>query len=124
MKTLREPTMTSKRMTQEKRNIGIADIGGDVQEFWETLARKIYFTMSDNKTAIVEGTLRSMKNDFYRYMNDYGYKHNHKSLKPAQHRTLRRGTPKSSYQRTSSLLTQCRVSTKKHYGNIENPNLE
>ena len=34
--------------------------------------------MKDTKAAFAERTIRSLKNILYRYMQDYGYKYNHK----------------------------------------------
>ena len=34
--------------------------------------------MSETKAAIAERTIRSLKNMLYRYVEDYGYKYNHK----------------------------------------------
>ena len=39
---------------------------------------KIYSTMSETEKAFAERTKRSLKNILYRYMEDYGYKGNHK----------------------------------------------
>ena len=37
-----------------------------------------YSTMSETKAAFAERTIRSLENILYRYMEDYGYKFNHK----------------------------------------------
>ena len=39
---------------------------------------QVYSTMSETKAAFAEGTIRSLKNIPYRYMEDYGYKYIHK----------------------------------------------
>ena len=39
---------------------------------------QVYSTMSDTKAAFAERTLRSLKNNLYRYMEDYGYRYIHK----------------------------------------------
>ena len=39
---------------------------------------QVYSTMSETKAAFAELTIRSLKNYFYRYMEDFGYKYIHK----------------------------------------------
>ena len=39
---------------------------------------KVYSTLSETKAVFAERTIRSLKNIFYRYMEDFGFKYIHK----------------------------------------------
>ena len=48
------------------------------QKFSAAEEIQVYSTMSETKAAFAERTIRSLKNNLYRYMEDYGYKYLHK----------------------------------------------
>ena len=51
---------------------------GEFKKFCSAEGIEIYSTMSETKAAFAERTIRSLKNIWYRYMEDYGYKYIHK----------------------------------------------
>ena len=51
------------------------EFAGEFKKFCSAEGMEIYSTMSETKLA--ERTRRSLKNIFYRYMEDYGYKYMH-----------------------------------------------
>ncbi len=50
------------------------EFAGEFKKFCRTEGIEIMTTMSETKAAFAEGTIRSLKNILYRYMEDYGYK--------------------------------------------------
>ena len=54
------------------------EFAGEFKKFCSAEGIEIYSTMSETKAAFAERTIRSLKNILYRYMEDYGYKYNHK----------------------------------------------
>ena len=54
------------------------EFAGEFKKFCKAEGIQIYFTMSETKAAFAERTIRSLKNIFYRYMEDNGYKYFHK----------------------------------------------
>ena len=63
------------------RNIGVdkgTDFAGALKKFCTAERIQVYSTMSENKAAFAECTIRSLKNILYRYMQDFGYKCIHK----------------------------------------------
>ena len=54
------------------------DFSGAFKKFCTAEGIQVYSTMSETKAAFAERTIRSLKNLFYRYMEDYGYKYIHK----------------------------------------------
>ena len=66
---------------------------GEFKKFCSAEGIKIYSTMSETKAAFAERTLRSLKNILYRYMEDNGYKYNHK--KPHFIATMKSGNNRS-----------------------------
>ena len=68
MKTKDSPeTMTAFSSMITKRN--------RPKKIWVAEGIQVYSTMSETKTAFAERTIRSLKNIFYRYMKDFGYKY-------------------------------------------------
>ena len=61
------------------------EIAGEISKLCKDEARQIYSTMSENKAEFAERTIRSLKNIFYRYMEDNGYKYIHRWLNSSQH---------------------------------------
>ena len=51
---------------------------GTFKKFCSGEGMHVYSTMSETRAAFAERTIRSLKNIFYRYMEDYGYKYIHK----------------------------------------------
>ena len=54
------------------------EFAGAFKKFCAAEGIQVYSTMSETKAAFAERTIRSLKNIFYRYMEDYGYKFIHK----------------------------------------------
>ena len=54
------------------------EFAGAFKKFCAAEGIQVYSTMSETKAAFAERTRRSLKNIFYRYMEDYGYKYIHK----------------------------------------------
>ena len=54
------------------------DFAGAFTKFCTAYGIQVYSTMSETKAAFAEGTIRSLKNILYVYMEDFGYKHIHK----------------------------------------------
>ena len=54
------------------------EFAGEFKKLCKAEGIQIYSTMSETKAAFAEGTIRSPKNILYRYMEDNGYKYNHK----------------------------------------------
>ena len=75
--------------------------------------------MSETKAAFAEGTIRSLKNILYRYIEDYGYKYIHK-VSPFV-TTLNSRKNCSIDQKMSRIPTFCPISTAIHDENIKNP---
>ena len=53
------------------------EFAGAFKKFCAAEGIHVYSTMSETKAAFAERTIRSLKNIFYRYMEDYGYKYVH-----------------------------------------------
>ena len=54
------------------------EFAGEFKKFCDREGIQIYSTMSETKAAFAERAIRSLKNVLYRYIEDYGYKYNHK----------------------------------------------
>ena len=54
------------------------EFAGAFKKFCAVEGIQVHSTMSETKVAFAERTMRSLKNNFYRYMEDYGYKYIHK----------------------------------------------
>ena len=54
------------------------EFAGEFEKLCQAECIQIYSTMSENKAAFAERTIRSLKNIIYRYMEDNGYKYIHK----------------------------------------------
>ena len=54
------------------------EFAGAFKKFCAAEGIQVYSTMSETKSAFAERTIRSLKNRFYRYMEDSGYKYIHK----------------------------------------------
>ena len=54
------------------------EFAGAFKEFCAAVGIHVYSNMSETKAVFAERTIRSSKNIFYRYMEDYGYKYIHK----------------------------------------------
>ena len=54
------------------------EFAGEFHKLCKAEAIRIYSTMSETNAAFAEGTIRSLKNILYRYMEDNGYKYIHK----------------------------------------------
>ena len=54
------------------------EFAGAFKKFCAAEGIHVYSTMSETKVASAERTIQSLKNIFYRYMEDYGYKYIHK----------------------------------------------
>ena len=54
------------------------EFAGTFKKFCAAEGIQVYSTMSENKGAFSERTIRSLKNILYRYMEDFGYKYIHK----------------------------------------------
>ena len=54
------------------------EVAGEFKKLCKAEGIKIYSIMSETKAAFAERTIRSLKNIFYRYMEDIGYKYIHK----------------------------------------------
>ena len=71
--------MITKRNRPEKIWV---DKGTELAEAFTTFLAaegiQAYSTVSETKAAFAERTIRSLKNNLYRYMEDYGYKYIHK----------------------------------------------
>ena len=48
---------------------------GDFIKFCVAEGIHVYSTMTETKATFAERTIRSLENNFYRYMEDYGYKY-------------------------------------------------
>ena len=53
------------------------EFAGEFKNFCSAEGIKNYSTTIETKAAFVERTIRSLKNIFFRYMEDYGYKFVH-----------------------------------------------
>ena len=51
------------------------EFAGEFKKFCSSEGVEIYSTMSENKAAFAERTIRSLKNTLYCYMEDYAYKY-------------------------------------------------
>ena len=71
MITKRNP---SKKIWVEKGT----ELAGAFKKFCTAEGIQVYSTMSETKAAFAERTIRSLKNNLYRYMEEYGYKYIHK----------------------------------------------
>ena len=54
------------------------EFAGAFKKFCAAEGIQVYSTTSETKAAFAERTIRSLKNIFYRYMEDFGYKYIHK----------------------------------------------
>ena len=54
------------------------EFAGEFEKLCKAEGIQIYSTMSETKASFAEHTIRSLKNMLYRYMEDNGYKYNHK----------------------------------------------
>ena len=54
------------------------EIAGAFEKFCTAEGIQVYSAMSETKAAFAERTIRSLKNNAYRYMEDFGYKYIHK----------------------------------------------
>ena len=54
------------------------ELPGESNKLYEAEGIQFYSTMSETKAAFAERTSQSLKNKLHRYMEDYGYKYNHK----------------------------------------------
>ena len=92
---------------------------------WKNLQsskNKIYSTISENKVAFAERTVRSLKNLLYRYMGDYEYNYLHKLTKLATTLKFRKKIDqKVWYQRWWKISGLCPFRAASHYENKENP---
>ena len=63
-----------------KKDLGLQGdrICWSIQKFCASEWIQVYSTMSETKAAFAERTIRSLKNNLYRCMEDYGYKYIHK----------------------------------------------
>ena len=93
----------------------------EFQKVFSAKGIQIYSTLSETKTAFAERTIRSLKNILYRYMEDHGYKYNHKLSQLVT--TVKYGKkcsidliPKNV--KTLDFFPFC---TANHYENSENP---
>ena len=73
----------SKMVTKKNRPKKIwvdqgTEFAGDSKKFSVAEGIHVYSTMSETKATFAERTIRSLKNILYRYMEEYGYKYNHK----------------------------------------------
>ena len=73
----------SKMITKKNRPKKIwvdqgTEFAGEFMKLCSAEGIEIYSTMSETKAAFAERTIRLLKNILYRYMEDYGYKYNHK----------------------------------------------
>ena len=65
---------------------------------------QVYSTMSETKAAFAERTIRSLKNIFYPYMDDFGYKYIHKL---PQFITTLNSRPNSSIDMRPNTVKNC-----------------
>ena len=73
----------SKVNTKKKRPKKISvdqgtEFAGKFKKFCSAEGTEIYYTMSETKAAFAERTIRSLRNNLYRHMEDFGYKYIHK----------------------------------------------
>ena len=54
------------------------EYAGACKKFCAAEGRQVYSTMSETKVAFAERTIRLLKNNLYRYMEEYGYKYIHR----------------------------------------------
>ena len=54
------------------------EFAGGFKKFCTAEGIQVYSTMNETKSAFAERTVRSLKNNVYRYMEDFGYKYIHK----------------------------------------------
>ena len=54
------------------------EFAGAFKKFCTAEGIQVFSTMSETKAAFAERTIRSLKNNLYRYMEDFGYKYIHK----------------------------------------------
>ena len=68
------------KRNRPKKNLGLQGnrISGAFKKFCAAEGIQIYSTMSETKAAFAERTIRSLKNNLYRYMEVFGYKYIHK----------------------------------------------
>ena len=73
----------SKKITKKNRPKKIwviegREFAGEFKKFCSAEGKEIYSTMSETKAAFAEGTIRSLNNILYRYLEDYGCEYIHK----------------------------------------------
>ena len=72
-------SMTTKRNQPKKIWVDRGtEVAGAFKKFCSAEKIQVYSTMSETKAAFAERKLRSLKNNLYSYMEDYGYKCLHK----------------------------------------------
>ena len=72
-------SMITKRNRPEKIWVDKGtEFAGAFKKFCTANGIQVYSTMSETKSAFAERTIRSLKNNLYRYMKDFGYKYIHK----------------------------------------------
>ena len=72
-------TMITKKNRPKKNWVDKGtEFAGGFKRLCKAEGIQIYSTMSETKAAFAEGTIRSLKNILYRYMEDNGYKYIHK----------------------------------------------
>ena len=73
------PSMITKKIRPEKIWIDKGtEYAGAFKKFCAADGIQVYSTMSETKAAFTERTIRSLKNIFYHYMKNFGYKYIHK----------------------------------------------
>ena len=71
--------MITKKLDRKKNWVDQGtEFAGDFKKFCGAEGIEIYSTMSQTNAAFAERTIRSLKNIFYRYMEDYEYNYIHK----------------------------------------------
>ena len=72
-------SMITKRNRPKKNSVDKGtELAGAFKKFCVDEGIQVYSTMSETKAAFAERTIRSLKNNLYRYMEDFGYKYIHK----------------------------------------------
>ena len=75
------------------------EFAGESEELCKAEGIQLYSTMSEIKAAFAERTIRSLKNMLHRYMEDNGYKWNHKLTQFVTTLNSRRNAPYTWYKR-------------------------
>ena len=114
-------SMITKRNRPKKIKVDKgAEFAGAFRKFRTAEGIQVYSTMIETKAAFAEGTIRSLKNILYRYMEDYGYKYIHKLPQFIATLNSRRNNFVDMRPNTVKIATLCLFFTVNFYENSKN----